>query len=204
MPHGKRTCPICAGTGVVKEDANQYEFVTRDPITSKCMICNGTGEVGTNKKLPNGKHVNSLRPTLREKLGMEEKRQDDASTMSKRLNVSKKAMVPDTGLGYKQNLTQILADQGADNPSGEDRPDDVRWWLKRQGEICKLREEIELVIKHEKGWVFISSDDPIYLEVFKMYRKQRKSEGKWTEEDEHLYVVYCEDQIELLKEAING
>lgn len=96
-------CPICLGTGVIKEDANQYEFVTREPISSRCLICNGSGKVWPCSKLPNGVAMHEMKA---------EKEQQ------KRLNVSKKAKVqvpaemdnggasasagtPDTGVGYK-------------------------------------------------------------------------------------------------------
>ena len=204
MPHGKRSCPICAGTGVVKEDADQYEFVTRDPITSKCMICNGTGEVGTNKKLPNGKHVNSLRPTLREKLGMEEKRQDDASTMSKRLNVSKKAMVPDTGLGYQPvNKTTEDSEKSREKQRGEES-----MFLGMVG-----TPRLNKVLASGKAFLIVTETEPYYLEVYRMIRCQERKQGTWTAQDELLYVEALEEGYDSLvmdsrmnnkKEAING
>jgi hypothetical protein len=57
---GQITCPVCKGQGTVTEDQVNYEFITRDPVTSRCLICHGTGVVGANKKLPNGTFARSV------------------------------------------------------------------------------------------------------------------------------------------------
>ena len=59
---GKMTCPICQGTGKITEDANEYEFQTRDPHSETCLTCSGTGEVAPRKKLPDGRAVCDLEP----------------------------------------------------------------------------------------------------------------------------------------------
>jgi hypothetical protein len=56
----RMTCPICSGTGIIKENSEEYSFVTRDPQTSKCLVCNGEGFVGPRKKLPDGTEVHQL------------------------------------------------------------------------------------------------------------------------------------------------
>lgn len=60
MAIGKTKCPICRGTGIVKEDSAEYEFVTRDPTDSRCLICDGSGYVGARKKLPDGREVHTI------------------------------------------------------------------------------------------------------------------------------------------------
>lgn len=59
---GKMTCPICAGTGKITEDSNEYEFQTRDPHTQTCLTCSGTGEVAPRRKLPDGRAVCEIEP----------------------------------------------------------------------------------------------------------------------------------------------
>jgi hypothetical protein len=60
-PKNRRmTCPVCSGTGIIKENSEEYTFVTRDPLTSKCLICNGEGFVGPRKKLPDGTEAHQL------------------------------------------------------------------------------------------------------------------------------------------------
>jgi DnaJ-class molecular chaperone len=49
---GMKQCPICQGTGKVLEDSQEYEFLTRDPATNRCLHCDGKGLVGARKKLP--------------------------------------------------------------------------------------------------------------------------------------------------------
>ncbi|GAB1366001.1 hypothetical protein MASR1M36_08720 [Candidatus Cloacimonadaceae bacterium] len=56
----RMTCPVCSGTGIIKENSEEYSFVTRDPLTSKCLICNGEGFVGPRKKLPDGTEVHQI------------------------------------------------------------------------------------------------------------------------------------------------
>jgi len=53
MPKGYKQCGICKGTGKVTEGWD-YEFMLRDPITSRCLNCDGSGLVpsrsGVNRK----------------------------------------------------------------------------------------------------------------------------------------------------------
>ena len=93
MPTGRPKCPVCQGVGTVKEDATEYEFVTRDPMTNKCLVCNGTGILNPSTKLPNGKRA------------FEVWREGKLISQTRRLNVSKKANINpddvDTGVGYQ-------------------------------------------------------------------------------------------------------
>ncbi len=99
MPAGKPKCPVCHGSGLVTENAQEYEFVTRDPISSKCLVCNGTGVLNPSTKLPNGKRA------------YEVWRKGQPVEALRRLNVSKKAAVeselPDTGVGYGDETEQL-------------------------------------------------------------------------------------------------
>jgi hypothetical protein len=49
---GMKQCPICHGTGKLHEDAQEYEFLTRDPRTDRCLYCDGWGYVGARKAAP--------------------------------------------------------------------------------------------------------------------------------------------------------
>lgn len=49
---GMKQCPICHGTGKLHEDAKEYEFLTRDPRTDRCLYCDGRGYVGARKAAP--------------------------------------------------------------------------------------------------------------------------------------------------------
>lgn len=65
---GTIVCPICQGQGKLSEDPEQYDFVTRDPQTSICLICGGSGHVGPRKLLPDGRKAAeiSFRPATRD------------------------------------------------------------------------------------------------------------------------------------------
>ncbi len=73
MPKGVIKCPICKGQGSIKENVEEYEFVTRSPSTDKCLFCNGSGWVSPLKKLADGSrastpHTHYRNPELRETL----------------------------------------------------------------------------------------------------------------------------------------
>lgn len=55
-------CPICKGSGSLTEDAEIYQFVTRDPQTNTCLICAGRGWMSPNKKLPDGRKAGKVNP----------------------------------------------------------------------------------------------------------------------------------------------
>lgn len=55
-------CPICKGKGSLTEDAETYQFVTRDPQTNTCLICAGRGWMSPNKKLPDGRKAGKVNP----------------------------------------------------------------------------------------------------------------------------------------------
>lgn len=81
MPKGVIECPVCKGKGTLTEDVRGYDFVTRDPKTSRCLVCSGRGHINGRTKLPNGQEAHAI--------------------LKKRLNVSKKAskqIVPDVGI----------------------------------------------------------------------------------------------------------
>lgn len=61
MPSGYSRCPVCGGSGTISESATDYEFLTRNPIDAKCLICNGTGLVNKMKKLPDGTRVKEIK-----------------------------------------------------------------------------------------------------------------------------------------------
>lgn len=53
-------CPICNGTGRIKEDKQVYEFLTREPHNEMCLICMGSGKIAPRKKLPNGRFAHEM------------------------------------------------------------------------------------------------------------------------------------------------
>lgn len=57
-----KQCPICHGTGKVLEDSQEYEFITRDPATNRCLYCDGKGLVGARKKLPEATIAPAAKP----------------------------------------------------------------------------------------------------------------------------------------------
>ena len=86
---GAMKCPVCKGKGRITEDSEQYMFETRDPITSKCLICMGTGQVHPNKKLPDGQVVHEV---ARAKKDFEPQRPQRTRRKEKKANIPEKAV----------------------------------------------------------------------------------------------------------------
>lgn len=87
MGRGETKCPICGGRGFLTENSQEYEFITRDPLTSVCLTCCGRGKVGAHKKLPNGVKVHELKK-------QQLRKQDAARSESgRKLNVSRGARI---------------------------------------------------------------------------------------------------------------
>lgn len=175
---GRTNCPICKGTGTVTEDGKVYDFETRDPQTSKCLICNGAGTLPSSKRLPNGQPQSSLR----------------YAEARRRLNVSKKAAinpeVVDTGLGYEP-----------DPPMEETKrePYEKPMFLE-----MALNPRLNKVLASGKRFLIVSETEPYYFAVYRMIREQERRQGTWTEQDEDNYVETLEEQIKRYQEVING
>lgn len=189
---GRTNCPICKGTGTVTEDGKVYDFETRDPQTSKCLICNGEGTLPSSKRLPNGQPQSSLR----------------YAKTSQRLNVSKKAAinpeVVDTGLGYRPSVDDMDDMDGMD---GMDKPGVER--SKEPYEKPLFYEmasnpRLNKVLASGKMFLIVTETEPYYLAVYRMIREQEKRQGTWTEQDEDNYVETLEEQIKRYQEVING
>lgn len=99
MPRGMTECPICGGKGKITEDTNVYDFVTRDPLTERCHICSGTGQVGFMTRLPNGRLVKDIAKAIKEAAPAvgELKAKKCASKPGAEKGSRKRAINPDAG-----------------------------------------------------------------------------------------------------------
>lgn len=91
MPKGKVLCPVCLGAGTVTEDTEAYEFESRDPITSRCLICDGSGEPA---------RLALRRRQTESRLNVKRMGRRDGEMARLRDGAAGAALV-DTGLGYK-------------------------------------------------------------------------------------------------------
>ncbi len=175
----KMTCPICKGSGKIHEDSVEYEFISRDAITKRCLYCDGSGMIAPRVKLPDGRFAHELNP---------------GRDMSRRLNVSKKAVINpeaiDTGVGYV-----------ADTPMCETKrePNEKIMFLE-----MALNTRLNKVLASGLEFLIVNETEPYYLDVYRMIRAQEKKQDTWTKQDEDRYVELLERQIDLLKEASNG
>ena len=181
---GRMPCPICNGTGNVTEDAEQYSFITREPETNVCLICNGSGRIGPRKILPDGRGVYEL---VERAEGQEQKR----------LNVSKKAVinpeVVDTGVGYRPDPPMQEAWNAEEKSERGQEPDEAPLFME-----MALNPRLNKVLASGKEFLIVTETEPYYLEVYRMIRKQEKKQGTWTQQDEELYVEALEEGYDSL------
>lgn len=197
MPTGKPKCPVCQGKGTITENTREYEFITRDPITSKCLICNGEGWLNPSTRLPNGKRAFEV---FRK-----------GEYVGKRLNVSRKAVinpeVVETGVGYQPGMDDMdkIGKPGVEKPK---EPYEAPMFLE-----MALNPRLNKVLASGKEFLIVTETEPYYLDVYRMIRHQEQTQGTWTRHDEQGYVEALEDRIKELdsrlrgnvkKEAING
>lgn len=201
MPTGRPKCPVCQGTGELSEDTHEYEFVTRDPITSKCLVCNGTGILNRATKMPNGQRAFEVFPKADRR---ESKRR---FITGNRLNVSRKAAinpeVVDTGLGYQPGVDKM---DKMDKMDGMDKPG-----VESQKEAYEnpmflemaLNPRLNKVLASGKEFLIVTETEPYYLDVYRMIRHQEQTQGTWTRHDEQGYVEALEDRIKELDSRLS-
>ena len=189
---GRMPCPICNGTGNVTEDAEQYSFITREPETNVCLICNGSGRIGPRKILPDGRGVYEL---VERAEGQEQKR----------LNVSKKAVinpeVVDTGVGYAPYKTEESRESSRKAEGDKKKNKRKRGHEPYEAPLfmeMALNPRLNKVLASGKEFLIVTETEPYYLEVYRMIRKQEKKQGTWTQQDEELYVEALEEGYDSL------
>lgn len=169
----KMTCPICKGSGKIHEDATEYEFITREAITKRCLYCDGSGKIEPRVKMPDGRWAHELAPGR------------DKKANPKRLNVSKKAINPetvDTGIGYQKK---------------------EKYETPRFYEMA-VNERLNKVLAGGKEFLIVTETEPYYLDVYQIIRSQERKQNTWTADDESRYVECLEKELARYKEAING
>lgn len=190
MPTGRPKCPVCQGKGTLTEDVREYEFITRDPITSKCMICNGTGILNPSTKLPNGKRAFEV--FRKTDISRRFRRLEaDHAEIGKRLNVSRKAVINpeavDTGVGYEPVNTE-KSRGGRRKAEGKERYE-TPLFLE-----MALNPRLNKVLASGKMFLIVTETEPYYLDVYRMIRKQEKKQRTWTEGDEEAFVEALMDE----------
>lgn len=169
-------CPICKGTGTITEDAKEYEFHTRDPLTSRCLICDGSGTIGARTKLPDG---------------------TPASTLSGRsLNVSAKRMKREK---KEDTPHDSIARRGI-------RPESIEDEIARLLNLPHptIGPRLTKVLNSGKDFLVVTDSEPYYLDVYALIRDQERKQKTWDAEDEERYISALHNEIARLKEVTNG
>lgn len=199
---GRMPCPICKGKGHVTENAEQFEFHTRDPQTSECLICAGTGRIGPRKKLPDGRAIHEVLGTHKaEAIGMpnaeglhpapadEPVDGIDIGIPNHRLNVSRKVGA-DLRVCPKNDTP---APAPTLQPVSPGAPDIA-------------------IGRNDEGWcIMIEEKDPAFLPLLCELKHLRKKENAWTGSSDILFSAMVSEvnenlwnKIKQLKEATNG
>lgn len=183
MPTGQSRCPVCQGTGIVKEDTRKYEFITRDPKTNRCLVCNGEGYLNARSKLPNGAEAHTILP-------------------KKGLNVSKKrAVEPAETAGEAPEGSQAkpAAARGAGYWCGQ-----ATSMGEGEPKLMMIAADARLgeLLESDRNLVALAETEPYYREVYRMIRAHGRAEGSWRAEDEERYVAYLEGLLEAINNKI--
>lgn len=166
MGRGETKCPICGGRGFLTENSQEYEFITRDPLTSVCLTCCGRGKVGAQKKLPNGVKVHELKKQQRRK-------QDVAQSESgRRVNVSRGARI------------RTVSTEGTESAESAD--------IGKEG----VGLDSSASPQNEGGALVIERDHALYLPIFRELRAWGRVEGKWDSAAEARYVEALERRLQ--------
>lgn len=162
-PKGQMTCPACSGQGKITEDKNKYDFISRDPKTSACLICSGSGHVGNRQLLPNGKPVTSLA----------------AATQPKR-RASRGLDLP------RRGITPLPQPNDADDLEPGPYPDPSPEELNRAIDAALERKPSPIAAAFSD--LSISRAHPDYAAIYSILRARSRVEGTWTATNEEEYV----------------
>ena len=188
MARGRMTCPVCKGLGKITEDAAEHEFVTRDPQTSRCLICAGRGWIGTRTKLPNGETAGSTRRA--------------------RKSAKEEEIIPDLGIdrSVPPELKQTALNVSRKKKNTTEDTEGAEWREVLTSARSKLRAYD--VMDSGVGFIFIAETEPYFMPVFRFVRECCKLHDRWTEKDEESYIAALEmiadEQYAKIREANNG
>lgn len=181
-------CPSCQGKGKVTEDREQYDFVSRDPLTSRCHVCNGTGEVGPRKMLPNGRYTY-------------EYYRDNPAAKSPVEASSGRVQAPKVDIGIDTSVPPATRL----NVSPKSRRSSV------EAASCSLSTSStpstsysRRILSSGQAYLLVPESSSIFLEVYDHIRSAEMASGSWTPEDEELYILAYKSELNKLKEAIHG
>ena len=187
LKRGNMRCPVCKGKGKITENTREYEFITRDPVTSDCLVCGGTGQVGPRKKLPDGRGVHELVSGNPAK-SFQRKGHIAPDEGATRLNVSVKAVinpeVVDTGVGYNPEPQRSQREEEGAPARGKEHHAGQRPAFLEMA----LNPRLNKVLASGKEFLIVTETEPYYMDVYRMIRAQEKKQGTWTEGDEEAYV----------------
>lgn len=196
MPKGYITCPVCKGAGRVTENSLKYDFVTRDPKTSGCLICAGTGKVPISHLLPDGTRARDLPLKLA------------------KVTDTKRRAIPELPLETPPPVAQHS--NAASDPASPAEPLDLA--LSRRGidpdpvaqhsnaadlEWATTATDVSDLLTLAQNALIIESTHPAYPKLYATLRTFEINRGKWDHMDEdayiaglHAHITHLQDQME--------
>mgnify|MGYP000884131889 CR=1 FL=1 len=178
MPKGYITCPVCKGAGRVTENYRKYDFVTRDPRTSGCLICSGTGQVPTNHLLPDGTRARDLPLKLA------------------KVTDTKRRAIPELPLETPPPVAQHSNAADPEPPVAQhSNAADLEW--------ATTATEVSDLLTLAQDALIIESTHPAYPQVYASLRAFERARGTWDTRDEdayiaglHAHITHLQDQME--------
>ncbi len=197
MPKGYITCPVCKGAGRVTENSRKYDFVTRDPKTSGCLICAGTGQVPTNHLLPDGTRARDLPLKLA------------------KVTDTKRRAIPELPLQTpppsETELTPLLhafSSRGIDptpvaQHSNAADPEPPVAQHSNAASLGWPTADVQDLLTLAQDALIIESTHPAYPKLYATLRTFEINRGKWDHMDEdayiaglHAHITHLQDQME--------
>ncbi len=202
MPRGKKTCPVCQGTGLFTESP-EYPCDSRPPANGRCLYCDGSGTVPS--RLNVSPKSASSAPQSAASAGTQEP--------APKLDLSRRGITPlefkrpnpgpvDPHTSGRLDFNQPTEGDLAQHPD----PEDVASAQPAPNFLeMALNPRLNKVLASGKDFLIVTASEPYYIPVFTMVRRQEQSQGTWTPEDEERYIHALQQRIEYLeKESING
>jgi hypothetical protein len=207
MPKGYITCPVCRGAGKVTENSRKYDFVTRDPKTSGCLICAGTGHVPTRHLLPDGTRARDLplklaKVTDTKRRAIPELPLQSPPPVAQHSNAASDPASPAEPLDLALSRRGIDPDPVAQHSNAAD-PEPPVAQHSNAASLGWPTADVQDLLTLAQDALIIESTHPAYPKLYATLRAFEINRGKWDHMDEdayiaglHAHITHLQDQME--------
>ena len=198
MPRGKKTCPVCQGSGLFTESP-EYPCESRPPANGRCLYCDGSGFV------PARLNVSPKSASSAQQSAASAGNQEPAP----KLDLARRGITPlefkrpnpdpaDPPTSGRLDFNQPTEGDLAQHPD----PQDVASAQPAPNFLeMALNPRLNKVLASGKDFLIVTQSEPYYISVFTMIRSQERKQGTWTPEDEDRYIDALQQRISQLESS---